>query len=95
MRRVSEDEEADYRQQEGEERWRAHLERRAMMGGPDAPDPCERCGGEGKVKGQEMRAVTRDMAIDAGDPALEGSPIFQVVEEECPRCLGTGVQLRR
>ena len=37
----------DYKQQEGEERYQAFLERRAIMGGPDAPEPCEDCDGKG------------------------------------------------
>jgi len=47
MRPISEDDVADYRQQEGEEQYQAFLERRAMMGGPEAPEPCEECDGEG------------------------------------------------
>ena len=82
---ISEADQEDYKQQEGEERYRAFLERRAMMGGPDAPEPCETCGGEGRVK----RRVSKDMAIDAGFPDTEGWEY----EDTCPgRCLGTGVQ---
>jgi len=44
---VSEDDAADYRQQAGEEAWQAFLERRARMGGPEAPEPCEKCDGAG------------------------------------------------
>ncbi|KKN75257.1 hypothetical protein LCGC14_0382560 [marine sediment metagenome] len=43
---ISEADEMDYKQQEGEEKYRAFLERRAMMGGPDAPEPCETCSGQ-------------------------------------------------
>ena len=50
VRPISEEDQADYRQQEGEERWRARLERLAMMRGPDAPDPCEECDGKGQVQ---------------------------------------------
>ena len=52
MRPISEDDVADYRQQDAEERERARLERRGMMGGPEAPEPCERCDGEGRVEPQ-------------------------------------------
>ena len=44
---MSEDDAADYRQQAGEEAWQAFLERRATMGGPEAPEPCGECEGEG------------------------------------------------
>ncbi len=47
MRPISEDEAADYRQQTLEDRARARLERMGRRGGPDAPDPCEKCNGEG------------------------------------------------
>lgn len=45
MKPISEADQEDYRQQEGEERHRAFLERRAMMGGPEAPEDCEMCDG--------------------------------------------------
>ena len=47
MRPISEADAEDYRQQDREEKRREFLERRAMMGGPEAPEPCEECGGEG------------------------------------------------
>jgi hypothetical protein len=52
----------------------------------EAPKICRTCAGTGKVCLGERRA-SREMAIDAGDPSLEG----QVVEQEyatCPTCHG-------
>ncbi len=76
---ISEADAEDYKQQEGEERHQAFLERKAMMGGPDAPEDCEVCGGEGRV-------VT--------DGCLCPAPVRdEDCYRECPsRCLGTGVQ---
>jgi DnaJ-class molecular chaperone len=51
---------------------------------PWAPEPCETCGGEGRMK----HRVSKDMAIDAGVPDTEGWEY----EDKCSRCLGTGVQ---
>lgn len=85
MRPISEDDAADYRQQDAEDRERHRLERMGQRRGPDAPEPCEDCGGEGTV----LQAVSMDMAIDAGDRDLCG----ERVRVPCPgRCLGTGVQ---
>lgn len=67
-RYVSEDEMEDYRQQDAEDRMRARLEEMGRRGGPDAPEPCEDCGGTG-CRNDQCRG-----------------------EDECPRCLGTGVQ---
>ena len=55
-------------QQDREDKRREMLERRGRMGGPDAPDDCEKCDGRGELYRLEDRY------------------------EECPRCLGTGVQ---
>jgi hypothetical protein len=50
---------------------------------------CESCGGSGQeVIGVHL--VTRDMAIDAGDPSLEGT-FHSDVYEGCTSCGGTGV----
>ncbi|KKN00770.1 hypothetical protein LCGC14_1134570 [marine sediment metagenome] len=37
----------DGQQQDREDKRREMLERRARMGGPDAPEPCEDCDGKG------------------------------------------------
>ena len=44
---LSEDDEADYRQQNAEEAERSRLERIALLRGPDAAEPCEACEGSG------------------------------------------------
>lgn len=77
---ISEDDAEDYKQQAGEERWQAFLERRAMMGGPEAPEPCEKCDGEGVrcTHDQGWCLPTCDSGFSS--------------DNECPRCLGTGVQ---
>ena len=38
-------------QQDREDKQREMLERRARMGGPDAPEPCENCDGQGCFDG--------------------------------------------
>ena len=74
---ITEADQEDYKQQEGEERHRAFLERRAMMGGPDAPDRCSHCGGNGSC----MWNGADHGGVNCDDPY-----------DECPHCLGTGVQ---
>ncbi|KKL48849.1 hypothetical protein LCGC14_2321430, partial [marine sediment metagenome] len=44
---ISEADAEDYKQQDREDKRRGFLERRGRMGGPDAPEDCERCGGKG------------------------------------------------
>jgi NTP pyrophosphatase (non-canonical NTP hydrolase) len=46
------------------------------------PQPCEACGGSGKV----YRPVTREEALDAGEPNIEGTAYTLV----CGRCDGVG-----
>lgn len=77
VKRISEDDAEDYRLQDAEERYRVRLERRAMLGGPDAPEPCEECGGKGHVICSDCAAEGMD-AIDCF--------------KQCPRCLGVGIQ---
>jgi hypothetical protein len=84
-RYVSEDEMDEYKQQDREEKMRARLEEMGRRGGPDAPEPCERCDG----KGEMPQFVTREMAMDAGDIEMEGQ---EIATTQCYRCLGTGVQ---
>ena len=69
----------DGQQQDREDKRREFLERRARMGGPDAPETCDDCDGKGRV------------VIDAClCPALVRD---EDCYRECPgRCLGTGVQ---
>ena len=48
---------------------------------------CELCGGSGEVQvciGIDY--VSRDMATDAGEPAMEGMPMEQFDWERCPEC---------
>lgn len=45
--------------------------------GPDAPEPCETCGGKGHIP------CTHDRGCCTPGECMG---------EECPRCLGTGVQ---
>ena len=37
----------DGRRDDAEDKRREFLEQRSRMGGPEAPEPCETCGGEG------------------------------------------------
>ncbi len=41
----------DGQQQDREDRRREFLERRSKMGGPEAPEPCEKCDGRGFIVG--------------------------------------------
>ncbi|MCK5641199.1 MAG: hypothetical protein KAJ19_10390 [Gammaproteobacteria bacterium] len=47
---------------------------------------CPRCDGAGEF--EVAREVSREMAIDAGDPALEGQPIPDQIQ--CDLCAGGG-----
>jgi len=77
MRPINEADQEDYKQQEGEEQYQAFLERRALMGGPDAPEACEKCDGNGRV-------IT--------DACLCPAPVRdEDCYQECPKCLGSGV----
>lgn len=56
---------------------------------PSDPKPCELCGGSGQeVIGEHY--VTRDMAIDAGEPAMEGMSAG-VEWGPCSECDGAGL----
>lgn len=50
--------------------------------------PCPLCGGAGVVHVCD-EYITHDMALDAGDPDMEGM-LWQEVYDECPLCLGEG-----
>ena len=53
------------------------------------PVPCSACGGEGQmVIGEHY--VTRDMASDACEPAMEGM-FHSYAYGECDECGGTGI----
>jgi len=77
---ISEADAEDYKQQDREDKRREFLERRARMGGPDAPEPCEKCDGQGEI-------VYSDTSLGRGGYAGQ-----TISSGECPRCLGTGVQ---
>ena len=47
--------------------------------GPEAPEPCEECGGEGEI-----------VILREAEPTL--GQVTPHSHSECPRCLGTGVQ---
>lgn len=54
---------------------------------------CKTCGGQGRVYWQQdiTEYATRDMALDAGDPSLEGYELHggvQDCEDDCPDCKG-------
>lgn len=52
------------------------------------PKPCPDCEGGGAVA-LGVHYVSREMAVDAGDPSMEGQ-VAEVEYEPCPRCRGTG-----
>jgi hypothetical protein len=51
----------------------------------EEPEPCERCQGEGQI----AVLITRDMAVDAGDPGKTGGSVTVV----CEPCRGSGQAL--
>lgn len=54
------------------------------------PTPCEACQGSGQeILGEHY--VTRDMAIDAGEPGIEGM-FFGCEYGPCSACGGTGIK---
>ncbi|KKL78200.1 hypothetical protein LCGC14_2027280 [marine sediment metagenome] len=67
----------DGQQQDREDKRREMLERRARMGGPDAPEACLHCGGDGSCS----RVGADSGGVNCSDPQIE-----------CPHCLGTGVR---
>lgn len=75
-RPISEDDAADYRRQDAEERERNRLIRMGQRGGPDAAEGCEKCGGTGRIPWWKH----------PNPPAVSFDTL------SCPRCLGTGVQ---
>lgn len=55
------------------------------------PEPCRACGGGRRVLVPRTAYVSRDMAIDAGDLALEGMPMDDGEEwVDCPECRTPG-----
>jgi hypothetical protein len=61
-----------------------------MTTGPGGAEiQCPDCGGEGKIEIGERR-VTREMALDAGDPSMEGARMGMEYGT-CRLCDGWGV----
>ena len=52
------------------------------------PKQCEACQGQGQIPIGE-RFVSRDMALDAGEPAMEGMSCG-IEWGQCEECYGTG-----
>ena len=71
----------DGQQQDREDKRRESLERRARMGGSDAPEDCEKCKGTGEI------VVLRELGAE-----IPFGQVHPHSHTECPRCLGTGVQ---
>ena len=76
----------DGQQQNREDKRRARLEEMARMGGPDAPEDCEKCDGIGSVYVVEKRRVFESEASYLIPADAIGK------ERDCYPCLGTGVQ---
>jgi hypothetical protein len=49
---------------------------------------CKTCGGRGFVYYEVTNYVTREMALDACEPDMEGWPINEERESPCPDCDG-------
>lgn len=49
------------------------------------PD-CDECENDGVVLDAPPTFVTRDMALDAGEPAMEGMPYTDATYAPCPAC---------
>jgi len=63
-------------------------------GCPACRRPCKGCGGNGEVYGEReiMHYVTHEMALDAGEPTMEGMPMPERAQttDICTHCNGTG-----
>jgi hypothetical protein len=77
MSYIGEADEMLYKQQDREDKRREFLEQRSRMGGPEVPEACETCEGKGYIP------CTHDRGCCTPGECMG---------EECPRCLGTGVQ---
>lgn len=51
---------------------------------------CPNCEGTGAINYRPAQYVSRDMALDAGDPSLEGSIYTEESWDACDVCGGTG-----
>lgn len=74
-------------QQDNGDRARAALNPSDPAGG----ETCEACGGTGEIEYDDQQIIgyaDRSMAIDGGDPALEGEPVYGTVRvpAPCPEC---------
>ncbi|KKL80148.1 hypothetical protein LCGC14_2007670 [marine sediment metagenome] len=80
----------DGQQQDREDKRREMLERRGRMGGPDAPETCERCGGTGSIYVVNKECVTEQV--------IEGVCYYIIpadgidTDREYGPCMGSGVQ---
>jgi hypothetical protein len=83
---VSEADAEDYKQQDREDQRREFLEQRSRMGGPEAPEGCEKCDGNGVVY-----VVNKELVFESSDFYI--IPADAIGEaRDCYPCLGTGVQ---
>ena len=55
--------------------------------------PCPECRGAGGFRNVQTGEVTRDMALDACEPSMEGQPIFEDIP--CSFCNGGGLVRKR
>ncbi len=80
----------DGQQQDREDKRREDLERRARMGGPDAPEDCERCHGVGSVYAVKKECVTEQVVEGVGYYIIPADEIDK--DRECGPCMGTGAR---
>ncbi len=80
----------DGQQQDREDKRRARLEEMGRMGGPDAPDLCQRCHGTGSVYAVKKECVTEQVVEGVCYYIIPADEID--TDDECGPCMGTGVQ---
>lgn len=56
----------------------------------DPQEPCPFCAGNGFIENEYSEYVTREMALDAGNPDYEGAKITSRTISTCPECGGLG-----
>lgn len=98
---TTDDERAEERRVRGIDDDEGEDARRAVLGAqldayrdsldPANAPPCGSCGGGGRVLIDRVAYVTRDMAIDAGAPEMEGMQMADGQEwVDCPDCQTPG-----
>jgi len=62
-----------------------------ISGRVQAEEQCPDCCGAGYIEMENIDYVSREMAMDAGDPLMEGQSIRLLEKFVCESCGGTGI----